>query len=136
LINGWNDYFESVLSEEDFARFVEILTDTPPEFDWPHSMNLSYVRFPSQTVIFGEKKGESPQAYMDFLQGAEGNDLQELEHGRHGAGKPSRAGRSNFAFADGSVRALRFGESITPVNLWTVSEQGRNLPPLPPEQIE
>jgi prepilin-type N-terminal cleavage/methylation domain-containing protein/prepilin-type processing-associated H-X9-DG protein len=136
LINGWNDYFKRVLPNEDFERFQEILNRTPPEFDWPHSMNLSRIRYPAQTVAFGEKKTESPQAYMDFLQGEEGNDLHELEHGRHGAGSGSRAGRSNFAFADGSVRALRFGESITPVNLWAVTEQWRDLPPLSLEQVE
>jgi len=136
LINGWNDYFERVLSKEDFATFKNILLTTPPVFDWPYAMNLAHIRYPSQTVTFGEKKPESPQGYMDFLQGEGGNDLQELEHGRHGAGRASRAGRSNIAFADGSVRALRFGESVTPVNLWAATDTWRDLPPLPPEQIE
>ncbi|MFM1943162.1 MAG: hypothetical protein RI897_2144 [Verrucomicrobiota bacterium] len=136
LINGWNDSFEQSLSEEDFARFKEILLKTPLVFDWSHSMNLSHVSYPSQTVAFGEKKTESPQAYMDFLQGQSGNDLQEVEHGRHGGRVGARSGRSNFAFVDCSVRSLRHGESVTPVNLWAVTPVWRELPPLPVEQVE
>ena len=135
LMNGWNDYFESVLSKEDLARFLEILRTTPTVFSWSHSANLSRIRFPSQTVTFGEKKSRSPQAYMDFLQGEKGNDIQEVEHGRHGASKP-RTGTSNFGFVDGSVRALKFGRSVTPVNLWTTTDAYRDLPPMPLEQIE
>ena len=135
LINGWNDYFASVLSEPDFARFKEILRTTPPEFWWSHAINLSQIPLPSQTVAFGEKKSRSPQAYMDFLQGQQGNDIQEVEHGRHGGGKP-RTGSSDYAFADGSVRALKFGRSITPVNLWATTDAWRDLPPLPLDSIE
>ncbi len=136
LINGWNDYFEQSLSEEDFARFKEILLKTPLVFEWSHSMNLSHVSYPSQTVAFGEKKTESPQAYMDFLQGQGGNDLQEVEHSRHGGRVGARSGQSNFAFVDGSVRSLRHGESVTPVNLWAVTRVWRELPPLPVEQVD
>jgi prepilin-type N-terminal cleavage/methylation domain-containing protein len=135
LMNGWNDYFESVLVGADLARFLEILSTTPPVFSWRHSINLSRIRFPSQTVTFGEKKSPSPQAYMDFLQGETGNDLQEVEHGRHSAGKP-RTGTSNFGFADGGVRALKFGRSITPVNLWGTTDLYRDAPPLRLDQIE
>jgi prepilin-type N-terminal cleavage/methylation domain-containing protein/prepilin-type processing-associated H-X9-DG protein len=136
LINGWNDYFEQSLAEEDFGRFKEILATTPIMFEWSHSMNLSHVMYPAQTVVFGEKKSRSPQAYMDFLQGQGGNDLQEVEHSRHGGRRGSRAGRSNFAFVDGGVRSLPHGESVTPVNLWAVTRVWRELPPLPVEQVD
>lgn len=128
LINGWNDYFESVLSEEEFERFKQ--------FQWPYGMKLAQVPEPSQTITFGEKRTGSPHAYMDFHQGVKGNDLEELEHGRHGAGRNRRSGSSHYAFADGSARALKFGGSITPVNLWAVTDKWRNAPPVPPENIE
>lgn len=134
-MNGWNDYFESSLSGEDLARFKVILDTTPPVFSWSHSINLSQIRFAPETVTFGEKKSRSPQAYMDFLQGGKGNDLQEVEHGRHGAGK-RWTGTSNFGFVDGSVRALKFGQSITPLNLWGTTDAYRNSPPLRLDQIE
>ncbi len=135
LMNGWNDYFESTLSAEDFARFKEILDKTPPVFSWSHSINLSQIPVPSETVTFGEKKSQSPQAYMDFLQGDKGNDLQEVEHARHGSGK-RLTGTSNFGFADGSVRSLKFGRSVTPVNLWGTTDAYRNTPPLRLDQIQ
>lgn len=135
LMNGWNDHFESTLAPEDLARFKHILDTTPPVFAWAHAVNLSQIRFPSQTVTFGEKKSRSPQAYMDFLQGRTGNDLQEVEHGRHGSGR-ARSGTSNFAFVDGSTSTLKFGRSIAPVNLWATTDAYRQAPPLRLDQIE
>lgn len=132
LMNGWNDYFESVLSPEDLARFKEILRTTPPEFSWSHSLNVSRISQPSETIVFGEKKSASPQAYMDFMQGEKGNDLEELDHGRHGGGVGKRAGNANYAFADGSVRPLKYGKCISPVNLWGTTDAYRHAPPPQP----
>jgi len=128
LINGWNDYFKKILSPEDFATFMA--------FQWPRGIKLSEIPNPSDTVTFGEKRTGSPHAYMDLLQGAKGNDEEELEHGRHGGGNTPRKGSSNYTFADGSARALRFGNSVTPVNLWAVTEEWRNAPPIPLESLE
>jgi prepilin-type processing-associated H-X9-DG protein len=116
-------------------RIKEILTGLQ-DFEWSHAMNVSHILCPAETITFGEKKTGSPHAYMDLHQGIKGNDLSELEHGRHGADNAQRAGSSNYGFADGSVRVLKFGKSINPVNLWSVSDTWRNAPPLPPDQIE
>jgi prepilin-type N-terminal cleavage/methylation domain-containing protein/prepilin-type processing-associated H-X9-DG protein len=126
LINGWNDYFESVLSEADYVSYKN--------YKWPHGMTLGKILLPSETVAFGEKKTGSPHVYMDFYQGT-GNDMDEVEHGRHGGAKNTHTGSSNFGFADGSVRTLKFGGSITPANLWAVTDKWRNAPPLPKEAI-
>jgi prepilin-type N-terminal cleavage/methylation domain-containing protein len=136
LANGWNDYFKETLPPEAMARFQVILNTTPSRFAWEYSIRLGAIPIPSDTVAFGEKKSVSPQAYMDFLQGqAGGDDINEVEHGRHGASGP-RTGRSNFAIVDGSVRSLPYGRSITPVNLWTTTADFRNLPPFPLGQIK
>jgi len=127
IINGWNDYFESTLSPADYGRFKG--------YQWPHGMKLAKVPLPSDTVAFGEKRTGSPHVYMDFYQGSKGNDLEELEHGRHGGRKNTRSGTSNHGFVDGSVRSLKFGRSITPVNLWALTEKWRNAPPVPVESI-
>jgi len=132
LLNGWNDYFERVLSPDEWADFLRILQTTPPQFSWPYAMKLTQVRYPSETVTFGEKLAGSPHAYMDLLQGEAGNDLEELDHGRHGAGGGSGSGNSNHGFVDGSVRTLKYAASITPVNLWAVTAKWRNTPPLGP----
>lgn len=123
LINGWNDYFESTLSTADYDAFKH--------YRWPHGMKLGRVPLPSDTVAFGEKRTGSPHVYMDFYQGTTGNDIEELEHGRHGGRKNTRSGTSNFGFIDGSARTLKFGGSITPVNLWAVTDKWRNAPPVP-----
>jgi prepilin-type N-terminal cleavage/methylation domain-containing protein len=135
LANGWNDFFKETLTPEALARFQVILNTTPSQFAWEYSVRLGSIPSPSETITFGEKKSPSPQAYMDFLQGqAGGDDINEVEHGRHGRSGP-RSGRSNFGIVDGSVRSLRYGQSITPINLWTTTASFRGMPPVPPDQI-
>lgn len=58
---------------------------------------------------------------MDFYQG-NGNDLDELDQHRHNASAAKGGGGSNFAFLGGSVRYLRAGGSVYPVNLWAVTD--------------
>jgi prepilin-type processing-associated H-X9-DG protein len=62
---------------------------------------------------------------MDFLQGKLGDDLEELEHGRHGRTSNSRGQGSNYAFADGSTRFLKYGRSLSPLNYWAVTQTWR-----------
>lgn len=118
IINGWNDYFKRIMG----ASFS---MDTIIE----QSMQDSGIREPSETIIFGEKRTDSPHYYMDFLEvsrGVPGNDITELEQSRHGAvGVNSHAGGSNYAFADGSTRFLRFSRSLTPLNLWATEDDWR-----------
>jgi prepilin-type processing-associated H-X9-DG protein len=80
---------------------------------------------PSETIVFGEKASNQPQSvHMDFFQL---NDLNVLEQGRHSANARSPgSGGSNYAFGDGSVRFLRFGQAFLPVNLWGVTEAWRH----------
>ena len=91
-------------------------------------MKLSNIRFPSETIMFGEKKQGRYDVHMDFYQG-EGNDVDAIDQNKHNtSGSESRDGGSNFAFADGSVRLLKYGESLSPENLWAVADQWRNAP--------
>ncbi len=121
LINGFNDYFAIHLSPEEFEEFKE----------WQGSatMKLNSIRNPSETIMFGEKFKESPHNHMDFYQG-EGNDFEEVDQAKHG-GRPGnrKAGGSNYAFADGSVRFIKYGGTMNPENLWGVTEQWRATPP-------
>ena len=55
---------------------------------------------------------------VDFLHP---QDVLEVEQSRHD-------GSANFAFADGSTRALKRGECFMPRNLWAVTPQGRAQP--------
>jgi len=103
LINAWTDYFD--------------LLPQPVEFE---VMPDSFIRQPSDTVVFGEKE----EAQGDFLMDLRtANQETVLEQTRH-------TGGANYALADGSARFLRFGQSLRPVNLWAVTPEARqNLTP-------
>ena len=122
LLNGFNDYFELTLQPNEYDLYLQWL--------WPYGMRMSAIPEPSETILFGEKKPSSGHVHMDFSQGA-GNDLEQVDHARHGAG-PKGAGGSNFAFIDGSVRYVKYGGTLKPMNLWALVEEWRQQP-LDPE---
>jgi prepilin-type N-terminal cleavage/methylation domain-containing protein len=120
IINGWNDYFE--------AQMGGNLPNLNAIID--QSMLESRIREPSETIVFGEKRGDAPQHghfYMDFLEGPSvGNDVTEVDQSRHSTvAKNSRGGGSDYSFADGSIRFLKFGKSFLPVDLWATEEKWR-----------
>jgi prepilin-type N-terminal cleavage/methylation domain-containing protein/prepilin-type processing-associated H-X9-DG protein len=116
MINGWNDLLQEKMVKSgipwDFGKLVGM------------SISESDIPDPSETILFGEKGTDSQHFYMDFLETAAGNDFEELEHSRHTGLKS--AGGSNYAFADGSSRYLRYGRSVTPVNLWAITDSWRH----------
>jgi prepilin-type N-terminal cleavage/methylation domain-containing protein len=117
LINGWNDYFQSKLGPDDWAQFKN--------GTYPGGMKENAVLYPSDTITFGEKETDSAHYYMDFYEG-NGNDIEEVEQARHSTvAKQVRSGGSNYTLADGSVRFLKFGKSLSPVNFWAVTDAYR-----------
>jgi len=117
IINGWNDYFEANLSSTDWIAYTNWTLQV--------GMKLSTIPEPSETIAFGEKITESRHRHMDFYQGV-GNDVEQIEQARHSRGSSPTSGGSNFAFADGSVRFLRYGQSLYPINLWGVTAAWRH----------
>ena len=117
IINGYNDYFDA-----QGIPISSIVGLRIPE---------TAIREPGETVLFGEKNEDSIHFYMDFLEtdtaGLEGNDFSELDHDKHMQAAGNRGG-SNYAFSDGSTRYLKHWASITPINLWGVTDQWRNAP--------
>ncbi len=110
IMNGWNDYFKEVLKLNDVALMVN------------RSIPESAIREPSQMIVFGEKLTNSENFYMDFLEGG-GNDVQEIMRDRHGsARKGSKTGGSNYTFADGSSRFIKYRGVLYPLNLWSVND--------------
>jgi prepilin-type N-terminal cleavage/methylation domain-containing protein/prepilin-type processing-associated H-X9-DG protein len=115
LFNGFNDYFSGL----------------PPGGSAGARVPESAVKESSETVLFGEKdSGDGTPAnpgsghwWMDYWAG---DDYKELDQTRHGRTATS-SGVSNYAFADGSARSLRFGQSLTPINLWFLEPAQRNL---------
>lgn len=117
LINAFNDYFQDTLDAADWDKYTR--------GTYPRGMRESVAPFPSDTVAFGEKETTSGHYYMDFYEG-NGNDVEEVEQSRHSSTAPgSRGGGSDYAMVDASVRYIKFGKSLSPVNLWAVSSYWR-----------
>ena len=127
LINGWNDYFFNLLPADAFSG--QYMAGVYPRA----SIKETVIPKPSDTIIFGEKKNlqqvdAEPVAmdfFMDMLEGKGGNDLDRVEHGCHSSLHKGKAGGSNFTFMDGSVRFVRYGGSVWPLNQWAVSDADR-----------
>ena len=108
LINGWNDVFTNALTI-------------------PCSIKETAIFKPSETIIFGEKKNQPNPAsdyFMDLGEGF-GNDYDKVEHGCHSVLHKGKAGGSNFTFVDSSVRFLKYGHAVWPLNQWCVSDVDR-----------
>lgn len=118
VINGWNDYFRTVVEP---SKMDDFRKNGDPEF----TMSEQVIQEPSDTVLFGEKESESMHFHMDF---EAADDLLQLEQGRHSRSiKTGRGGISNYAMVDGHVEAMRFGGSLGPINKWAVIPEIRPL---------
>ena len=123
IFNGWNDFMRTVLNDNEMGVYMN--------GTYPGSIKDLQIPHPSDTVIIGEKMTESPHYYMDLLElesnGAVGNDLFQLERSRHGGigRQNSGSGGSNYAFADGSIRFVKYGDILWPLNLWATTDNGR-----------
>ena len=96
-----------------------------------YSMNETLILKPSETIIWGEKRNQVPDWYMDLFEGAD-NLVDVVQHGTHSNFlKPTRSGGANFACADGGARFLKFGRSVYPVNWWCNSDADRRQYVLP-----
>jgi prepilin-type N-terminal cleavage/methylation domain-containing protein/prepilin-type processing-associated H-X9-DG protein len=116
LLNAWNDYFEELLSPQDYQTYMSARSI------W--SMPDNVIRMPSETILLGEKETSSPHVYMDLTQGG-GNDLTEIEYFRHSSQGKRGGGGSNFAMADGSARFMKYPRAISPLNLWAIYDTWR-----------
>lgn len=90
----------------------------------PAAMNEYFLRLPSDTVIFGEKKSGQPAFVVDVISTSQ-SPLQVAEHSRHGRSKGPKTGGSNHAYADGSTRFVPYGRALSPINQWAVTEAVR-----------
>jgi len=118
MINGFNDYMRDNYDPSAFAAYMG--------GTFPQGMKQSKVLYPSDTIIFGEKKALSPQYYMDLLEPGENglaNDWTELNQTMH------LTTGSDYAFTDGSDRMLKayqdMGAAPLHYNLWAVTQEGR-----------
>lgn len=141
IINGFNDFFNNPtptttqLGSPDTSMIVASSqqvsqpNNSSSGNSWDDyrsgkiSMRLTLIQNPTDTVIFGEKETKSGHYWMDYYQW---DDLEQLDQGRHSSNN-KESGVSIYAFADGSVRPLRYGGAFVPVNLWATVASLRNL---------
>jgi len=120
LVNGWMDWFKSVLSPTDYALFVA--------HKWPEGMKESAIREPTETILFGEKVSISHNYHCDVLTDTGKpvpDHIDEVEASRHNTSRKGKGGLSNYVFVDDSVRGMPFPKAISPLNLWAVTDQWR-----------
>jgi prepilin-type N-terminal cleavage/methylation domain-containing protein len=124
LINGWNDYFYDTLPNNVFNS--QYMGGT-----YPAGLKESEIRLVSDTILFGEKKNQDGDYYMDSYEGSSGtpyptgNEYDVVEHGCHSNPRRARAGGSEYSFADGSARFLKYGDDTWPLDLWAIAETNR-----------
>ena len=116
IFNGWNDYFLQIAS----ADMTRLTGKSIPE---------TAIRYPSDTIVMGEKKTLSDNYYMDLEEGI-GNQVDQIERSRHGGRRKkiddkTTNGGSNYTFADGSARFLKYKDSVYPLDLWGVTDWAR-----------
>ena len=80
----------------------------------------------SDTIVLGEKRSDAGDFYMDIYEDG-GNDFTGVaEQSRHDSSGPgTETGGSNFTMTDGSARYIKFPKSVTPLNMWCVSDADR-----------
>lgn len=117
IINGWNDYFMVMASNDWSAYKAGMSTRAMPE---------SFVRQPTETIVFGEKEHESGHYFMDYDMYDDTLQLDQNKHANIKGAEKTTVGGSNYIFADGSARFLKYAKSFSPLNLWAVTDLYRN----------
>lgn len=125
LMNGFIDYFVVNAFDGNWDAFFGEYKRGGFQ-----GIRLSNIPKPGETITLGEKREDSDgDAYMDIWPPQYGSDhLTEVAHNKHRSGGHERSGGSNYAFADGSARFLKFGIAFSPKNLWAVTEPFRHAP--------
>jgi prepilin-type N-terminal cleavage/methylation domain-containing protein len=115
LINGWNDYFNSVLSPPDFASYMA--------GTYPQGMKQTDLRQPTGVLLLGEKSSQAGDFYADLLNGDDIDQVvNESRHDSTGQANQNGMGNggSNYILCDGSGQFYKFPFSLNPLNLWAI----------------
>jgi prepilin-type N-terminal cleavage/methylation domain-containing protein/prepilin-type processing-associated H-X9-DG protein len=127
LLNGCNDYFTEILSHEKGAKGEDSQWEQFIDHKWPFGFAASAMVEPSETIVFGEKLTGPPPNYNRHMDSIFQPIWLQVEDSRHNNSRPAqKTGGSNYAFGDGSVRFLRWGQALSPLNLWLVTKKARD----------
>jgi prepilin-type N-terminal cleavage/methylation domain-containing protein/prepilin-type processing-associated H-X9-DG protein len=119
IYNAWNDFYAPHFGTANWRQMAKTNWISPKE---------SSIREPARTLLLGEKDADSMHWYLDY---ETYEDITQLDQTRHSSKVQGRdfegSGGSNYLFADGGVRFLRFGECVNPVNMWAITPGWRSL---------
>jgi len=115
IYNSWNDFFYEHYNKA--ANWRKLVTED-------FSIKESDIPNPSDTVVFAEKSTGVKHWYLDYEYSEDINDI--LDQSRH-SNNGKNTGGSNYTFADGSARFLKWGKAIDPENLFLVLPAYRYL---------
>jgi prepilin-type N-terminal cleavage/methylation domain-containing protein/prepilin-type processing-associated H-X9-DG protein len=117
IFNAFNDYY--LEHYNNVANWRKMASTN--EF----SITEMEIQFPSDTIIFGEKATTCTHWYLDYetYEDVRGSILEQSRH----SSLKKNSGGSNYTFADGSARFERWNKVLSPVNMWLVLPQWRNL---------
>lgn len=131
ILNSFNDFYidyftRQGLSGQQLRRWRDYAKTN--EVGLPESL----IQSPSETAVFGEKETESLHWYFDY---ETYEDITQLNQSKHmNRSRQEGGGGSNYVFADGSARFMKYGRTVMPINMWAVTEAWRNIgmPPAGP----
>ncbi|HEV2330963.1 MAG TPA: prepilin-type N-terminal cleavage/methylation domain-containing protein [Verrucomicrobiae bacterium] len=122
LINGWNDYFKNILSDDVFNNSYMAGT-------YPQGMKQTDIRQPTSVILLGEKSSQAGDFYADLLNGDD-IDLVVNESRHDSTGQANQNGMgnggSNYLLADGSGTYIKFPYSLSPLNMWAIGTNQAN----------
>jgi prepilin-type N-terminal cleavage/methylation domain-containing protein len=113
IINGWDDYFENILTPDDFNSYMG--------GTYPQGLQQTAIRNPTGIILLGEKSSQRGDFYADLY---DNDDIdQTVNQSRHDANGQANlngkgSGGSNYCMADTSVQFIKFPYSLSPLNLW------------------
>jgi len=116
IYNAWNDFFYEHYNKNPNWRKLAATNE--------FSISESDIHEPSDTVVFAEKGTGVTHWYLDYETYEDISGI--MEQGRHSA-PAKNSGGSNYTFADGSARFLKWGKALDPINMLLVLPQYRNV---------
>jgi prepilin-type N-terminal cleavage/methylation domain-containing protein/prepilin-type processing-associated H-X9-DG protein len=123
IYNAWNDFYLARANNAKNWRSAAATNGV--------AIRENAILFPSETCTFGEKDTDSMHWYLDFETAEDITQLDQSKHSnprRMSGDSTEGTGGANYAFVDGSVRFLKFGQCVDPVNFWAVTPAWRDLP--------
>ena len=116
IINGWNDYFYSVLDSSDWDQYINQGT-------YPQGMRQTDIRQPTQVILLGEKSDSAGDFYTD-IKNSDDIDavVNQCRHDSSGQANYTGNGNggSNYILCDGSGTFIKFPFSLNPLNMWAI----------------